>query len=318
MVDERADLVGFGLNTRLKGVGRVSTVVREGLRRALLEVLFRQTEFNRAISELIHSQDSELQALGATVRAQLEIQVSADERLEALERKLDRGVRDLDYASFAERFHGTPERRRERLSRYVARLQGCSEVIDAGCGRGEFLELLRDAGIAAVGVDSDLAMVARCRQLGLETIHRDVLLYLREQPEESHGGVFGAHLIEHLERGEIVELVRLAFSRLRPKGILVLETVNPECLLTYTDFYADFGHVAPVPPLALQWLAESCGFVSVEVEYSSPVPHEQRLVPMPAFAGEEPELAAFNRGLAAANDLLFGFQEYVLTARKPG
>ena len=87
-MDERADLVGFGLTSRLKGVGRASTALREALRRAMFQVLHRQTEHNRASDELIRSHEAQLEALGATVRAQLDIQAAADERLDALERRL--------------------------------------------------------------------------------------------------------------------------------------------------------------------------------------------------------------------------------------
>jgi 2-polyprenyl-3-methyl-5-hydroxy-6-metoxy-1,4-benzoquinol methylase len=269
------------------------------------------------------------------VSAQLEIQAAADERLDALERRLDlvevssaaaerrahreatrAGLTDLDHAGFTERFRGTTEEVRERQRMYVPRFSGLSDIVDAGCGRGEFLELLREAGIGAVGVDTDEAMVGRCRQLGLDVIHADVLDFLRRRPEESHGGVFAAHLVEHLGRGEVVELVRLAFSRLRPGGMLVIETFNPMCLLTYASFYDDFTRVAPVPPLALQWLAESCGFTSVECEYISPVAAEHQLSALPGSAGGQAAVEAWNRGVAAANELLFGFQEYALIARK--
>jgi SAM-dependent methyltransferase len=324
MVDERADLVGFALSSGLKGLGRVSTLVREGLRRALLEVLFRQSEFNRASGELIRSHEAQVRALGATARAQIGVQLDADERLNALEERLARvevaraGLADVDHLSFAASFCGTTEERRERLRRFLPRFEDRSEVLDAGCGRGEFLELLREANIGAVGVDTDQSMVTRCRSLGLEVIHDDVLHFLSERSEGSLGGIFAARLIEHLERGEIVELVRLTFSRLAPGGVLVVETVNPLCLSTYASFYGDFTRVAPVPPLAMQWLAESVGFVSVGIEYTSPVPDERKMTPLPASAGAGAEVEAFNRGVAAANELLFGFQEYALTAEKPG
>lgn len=318
-MDDRTDLVGFPLSSRLKGVGRIVTLAREALRRGLFEVFFRQTEFNRASGELIRGHDAELEALRASARAQVEIQADADERLDALEARLARpGLSDLEYLSFTERFGDTSEERRERLRRFVPRFEGRSEVIDAGCGRGEFLQLLKESGIVAVGVDRDGAMVARCRELGLDAVQGDIVEFLYGCSEGSRGGIFGGYLIEHLEREEIVELVRLAFSRLRPGGVLLLEAVNPLCLLTYAGFYADLTRVAPAPPLALQWLAESCGFVSVGVEYAGPVPEERKLMLLPKSAGEEVEVDAFNRGVAAANELLFGFQEYVLTAHKPG
>lgn len=332
-MEERADLVGFRLTSRLQVLGRASTVVREALRRALFQVLNRQSEFNRAAVELIRTHETQLEALGATVRAQLEIQASTDERVDTLERTSARlrpglaalergapraGLTGLERLAFAERLRGTNAEIREHQRRYIPRFSGRSEIIDAGCGRGEFLELLQEAGLAAVGVDSDEAMVSRCRELGLDVVNDDVLHFLRGCPNESQGGIFAAHLIEQLERAQIVELVRLAFARLRPGGLLVLETANPFCLLTYARFYSDFANVAPVPPQALQWLAESCGFDSAEIEYASPVPAEHKLTPLPASAAPGADVEAFNRGLAAANDVLFGFQEYALIASKPG
>ena len=335
-LDERADLVGFELTSRWKGAGRASAGLREGLRRAMLQVLHRQTEHNRASDELIRGHEAQLEALGATIRAQLDIQAAADERLEALERRLapvevnsvtlarkaaygvaHAALTDLDYAEFSERFGGTTEEIRERQRRYLPRFEGLSDVVDAGCGRGEFLELLREAAISAIGVDADEVMVCRCRRHGLDAIQGDAVQFLRGRPEESHGGIFAAHLVEHLEGGEVVTFVRLAFSRLRPGGALVIETVNPLCLLTYATFYGDFTRVRPVPPLALEWLAESCGFADVEIEYTSPVAAEHKLTPLPTTAGDEAAVEAFNRGLAVVNGLLFGCQEYALLARKP-
>jgi SAM-dependent methyltransferase len=319
LMGELADLVGFGLSSRLKGVGRVSSVVRGALRRGLFEVFFRQSEFNRISGEFVRDHEVQLDALGATVRAQLGLQLGAEERLDELERRLSRvevNSGDIDYLSLVERFYGGVEERREELRDFVPRFVGRSEVIDAGCGRGEFLELLREAGVPAVGVDRDEAMVGWCRGRGLDAVRGEVLEFLRGRAEGSLDGIFGGYLVEHLERGNVVELVRLAFSRLGPGGLLVLEAVNPSCLLTYAGFYGDLTRVAAVPPLALKWLAESCGFVSVGVEYAGPVPEAEKLRPLPDSAGEG-AVEAFNRGVAAANDLLFGFRAYVLTAQKP-
>jgi hypothetical protein len=177
--------------------------------------------------------------------------------------------------------------------------------------------LLREAGIGAVGVDRDEAMVDECRRLGLDASQDDALHFLHGRPESSHGGIFAAHLLEQLERAEIEEFVRLAFSRLRPGGVLVIEAVNPMCLVTHATYHDNFTRIGPVPPLALKWLTESCGFAPIEIDYFSPVPAEHKLRPLPASAGGEAEVEAFNRGVAAANDLLFGFQEYALVARKP-
>jgi SAM-dependent methyltransferase len=336
LLDERADLVGFALSSKRKGVGRASMALRESLRRAMFQILYRQSEHNGASGELIHSHEAQLQALGATIRAQLDIDGAVDERLDALEHRLaavevnsvalaraaareaERAARArVDYPRSTEWLRSATQEIPERQRRYVPYFAGRHEVVDIGCGRGEFLDLLREVSISPLGVDSDEEMVRRCRELGLDATHDDALQYLRGRPEGSHGGIFAGRLVEHLERAEVIELVRLAFSRLRRDGVFVVETVNPMCLLTHTTFYEDFTRTAPVPPLALKWLAESCGFAPVAIEYSSPTPDEYKLGPLPSSAGDKPEVEAFNRGLAAANNLLFGFQEYALVAHRP-
>ena len=111
LIDDRADLVGFGLSSRLKGLARVSTLVREGLRRVMLQVLFRQSEFNRASGELIRSHEEQLEALGATIRAQLDIHAGADERLDALEHRLAR--LEVNSAQLTRRPEGEAARNRD-------------------------------------------------------------------------------------------------------------------------------------------------------------------------------------------------------------
>lgn len=280
LMEDRADLVAFGLTSTLKGVGRASTTVRGALRRALLEVLHRQTEHNRASDELIRSHEAQLEALRATVRAQLEIQSAADERLGELEGRLTRVERkasgaplpDLDELAFADRFRGTRVEVRERQRRYLARFQGASDVVDLGCGRGEFLELLNEAGVRAVGVDRDEAMVARCRELGLNVSHDDALGYLREASDGSCGGIFAGRLVEHLAAAEIAELLELGIRRMRSGGGLVIETLNPMSPTVQATFFEDLTRVRPVPPGALEWLAESWGFAEVAIEFSAPGP----------------------------------------------
>ena len=336
LLEDRADLVGFALTSKLKGFGRASTALRESLRRALFQILYRQTEYNRASQAVIHGHELQLQALRATIRAQLEIEAAGGERLDALDRRLAavevtsipltrraareverRGRPRVEFPTSQDWARAGADEIRERQRRYVAQFAGRLEVVDIGCGRGQFLELLREAGIGALGVDSDPGMVRRCRELGLAVTHADAVHFLQGRPRESHGGIFAGHLLEHLDRDEVVELVRLAFSRMMPGGVLVVETVNPMSLHTHATFHEDLTRTGPVPPLALKGLAESCGFAPIDIEFSSPTPDEYKLKPLPSLAGDESEVEAFNQGIAAANDLLFGFQEYAMVAFKP-
>src|SRR6188472_231332 len=116
---------------------------------------------------------------------------------------------------------------RERQRPYVDDFRGAAPVLDVGCGRGEFLGLLREAGIEARGVDADADMVAFARGAGLDVVQADAVAYLEGLDDGSLGGVFAAQLVEHLPPAALLRLLQLAARKLRPGGLLVAETINP-------------------------------------------------------------------------------------------
>ncbi len=223
----------------------------------------------------------------------------------------------LDNLSFEDHFRGTEADIRERQRVYLEWFRTGGQVIDVGCGRGEFLELLRDAGIPAIGVDTDLDVVLACREKGLHVVHADVMEYLRTLPDASLGGIFAAQVVEHLEGPQIVVLVKLCHRKLQPGGVLVLETVNPTCLTVFAEsFYMDLTHVRPVHPAALQFVARTAGFGETTIHWSSPVDADVRLPPLPANGADAEAIERFNRAVARLNDLLYGYRDYAVIARK--
>ena len=150
----------------------------------------------------------------------------------------------------------------ERQAAYLDLFRGSpSKVVDLGCGRGEFLDLLRGAGIAAYGVDMSEAMVSACRQRALDARKEDILEHLASLPEGSLGGIFCAQVVEHLEPAGVIRFFELAWMALGEGGALVVETLNPRSLATFTNaLYVDLGHLRPLHPLTLSFLAESAGF----------------------------------------------------------
>jgi O-antigen chain-terminating methyltransferase len=178
-------------------------------------------------------------------------------------------------------------------------------VVDLGCGRGEFLTLLRDAGIEARGVDVDPDMVAYARGEGLEVEQTDAVACLDGLKNGSLGGIFAAQLVEHVPAPTLVRLLELASAKLRPGGVLVAETINPLSPLALRNYYADLTHAQPLVPETLELLARQAGFGTVELRYmNSP---DERLVE-PA----DPVIAANVRRL---NELLFGPLDYAIVAR---
>ena len=177
----------------------------------------------------------------------------------------------LDYASLAERFRGSEEYVREKQRFYLPFFAGRSDVLDLGCGRGEFLELMREAGVSARGVELSPELAGVCRSKGLEVDCGDLLERLPALADGSLGGVFAAHMVEHLPPERLPGLIRAAAAKLRPDGVLAIETPNPECLAIFaTHFYLDPTHVRPVPPGLLRFYMEESGLGRIEVHRLSP------------------------------------------------
>ncbi|MCC7176654.1 MAG: methyltransferase domain-containing protein [Bryobacterales bacterium] len=177
----------------------------------------------------------------------------------------------LDWLWFAERFRGSAEYVREKQRFYVPYFQDCGFVADLGCGRGEFLGLMREAGIQARGVDLSGECVALCRSLGLEAEKADLFEFLAGLPDAALDGVFSAQVIEHLPPERVPELIRLAAAKLRRGGLLALETPNPECLAALAvHFFLDPTHSRPVPAGLARFYMEECGFGGIEVHPLTP------------------------------------------------
>ncbi len=225
------------------------------------------------------------------------------------------------YLAFEDRHRGTREAIRERQRQYLACFPA-GPILDVGCGRGEFLELCREAGLEARGIDRDPAMVAVCREAGLAAEQADAFAYLAGLPDGALGGVFCAQVIEHLAPEAFLALVRLFHAKLRPGGVAVLETPNPACLSVFASaFYVDLTHVKPIHPEAAVFVLETVGFTDVQVRFVNPCPPDARLAPIPRQwymrRYEEVFIDAINDNLQRLNDLLWGAQDYAVIGRKP-
>ncbi len=178
---------------------------------------------------------------------------------------------DFDYTRFAFRFRGPEEHVRKTEEFYKPYFAGCRNVLDIGCGRGEFLDLMREMDIVARGIDLSGESIAQCRDKGLNAETADLFTYLGSDTIEEFGGIFASQLVEHLDPAKLPRMIGLCAASLRRGGVLAIETPNPGCLAIFaTYFYLDPTHTRPVPHQLLEFYMEEAGLGQIEVHELSP------------------------------------------------
>lgn len=207
------------------------------------------------------------------------------------------------YALFEERYRGGSDQIAQGQRFYLEFLKDVpGPILDAGCGRGEFLRLLRSAGAAGSGIESNPVAVEACRSAGLDVELGDAVERIAVRPPGSLGAIVAFQVVEHWPPAVTFRFLQGARRALAPGGVLIAETINPDSLRAMRAFYLDPTHVRPVPAETLRFLAEAAGFSDIRIEYRSPVPAAERLE----------DSSDDGRKL---NALLFGPQDYALIAR---
>jgi SAM-dependent methyltransferase len=214
-------------------------------------------------------------------------------------------ILDPLYLAFENQFRGTPEEIRERLLEYVPLIKNSGagvegrEILDIGCGRGEWLGIMKDESLLAKGLDLNHVLVEGCKEKGLIVEENDAISHLQTLPDNSLGAITSFHLIEHLNLDDRIKLFDESVRVLKPGGVALFETPNPRNLLVGScNFWADPTHLRPLYPETHQFLMEYRGFCNVELLFLHPHDEEQRLP-----EGEAPQLAArLNEVFSCARD----------------
>jgi O-antigen chain-terminating methyltransferase len=215
---------------------------------------------------------------------------------------------------FEEAFRGSRELLHDRYGDLADRFLEHGPVLDLGCGRGEFLELLVQRSIEARGVELDDALVRECRAHGLAVDRADAIGALEAAPDASLGGISLIQVVEHLSPQQTSELAPLAARVLRPGGRIVIETINPLSLFVFSHaLYLDPTHVRMVHPLYLEFLFREAGFREVALEWRS-VPGDD--IRLPAATAEGPQSEHLNAVIERLNEVLYGPQDYALIATR--
>ena len=297
----------------------------------------------QTITEYVDTKDRALG--GPELREQI---VLASERAMALKREVagltasqsgrpatsnQQPASDFSYVGFEDRFRGSQQSIRARLEDYVPLfansfppLQPSNDgyVLDIGCGRGELLSLLTEAGVPARGIDVNGEMVALCRERGFDAVQADALSHLESLPDASLAGLTAIQVVEHLEPAYLARFLEAAFHKLRPGAPIVLETINPACWMAFFEAYIrDLTHARPIHPDTLRFLVQASGFSSVDVQFRAPVSDSDRLdrvadttVPSHAPPALREAIAALNAHADKLNARLFSYMDYAVVGRR--
>ena len=281
-----------------------------------------QRVFNDSVLKLVDALSERADA-AAAAREQAERLVrELEERLARLERRRERRGSGVaapvtvaaqpaaaavpDYFAFESRMRGSVESIRERQRRYVEDFRDAAPVLDVGCGRGEFLALLREAGVEARGIDADCGHgCVRARRRVSTSSRQTSSSTSKRLDDASLGGIFMGQVVEHLPAATLVHALQLAAAKLRPGGVLVAETINPLSPIALRNYFADLTHAQPLVPETLELLARQAGFAESEIRFLNE-PAERLTEP------DDPVIAANVRRL---NELLFAPLDYALVAR---
>ena len=226
---------------------------------------------------------------------------------EQLETFADEGshVLDLLYASFEDEFRGSRQDIKDRFRVYLPILSDAGikgAIVDLGCGRGEWLEVLKEEGFEARGVEKNRAMIEQCRERALDVTESDAITYLQGLPRESLRAVTGFHFIEHMPFETLIKLLDEVVRVLKPGGLAIFETPNPENIMVSSyNFYLDPTHRNPLPGPMARFLLESRGLSRVRVMMLNPLEHK--------IEGEGELILRFN-------DLFFGPRDYAVVGQK--
>ena len=219
----------------------------------------------------------------------------------------------IDYFDFENHFRGSRKHIKKVQEIYLPYFENKHNVLDLGCGRGEFVELLASRGVRVRGVDLYDPYVQYCKMRNLPVEQGDAIKYLKA--ERSVDGIFLGQVVEHMEIEQIVELCTIAYEKLEKDCYLVMETPNPTTLAIYTEsFYRDPSHNRPVHPETLKYIVEKAGFSSVKILYteSSRMPYS-----IPEISEEkEGRLYEFDKAMKRVSDTLYGSQDYAVIAKK--
>lgn len=293
-------------NKGIKALGKggrvkafVKKVIKKCIRWYIMDMAEQQTYFNAYVLRAIQAEERILRIIQNDYKEYLQKDNECDD------------FSDSWYIKFEDEFRGESAVIRERMQQYIPLFAGMDHVLDLGCGRGEFLSLLKQENIRAKGVDINKKMVEECLEQQLDVYEDDAIHFLEQQEEETIDGIFSSQLVEHLKSTNVMKMLGLAYQKLKPGGICVIETVNPLSLGIFCyGFYLDPTHSCPIHPATLRFMAQSVGFFTENIYFINVFPEDYHF----KITDDMTEgVKAFAKKM---DEQMFGAQDYYIVCRK--
>lgn len=278
-------------------------------------IIHRQAVFNSYLTRILNSLAKRIERGGRETKYRLE-------RIEGVleSRKMEK--EEFPYFAFENKHRGSREEIKKRQSLYLEYFKGCQNVLDIGCGRGEFLESLKENNIGGYGIDIDEEMVSFCQKKGLNVQNGEGIAHLMWLENDSLDGIFMDQVIEHLQPRELAKIVKLSHEKLKGGTYFIAVTPNPISLVAGPSFYVDLTHTRPVHWETMQFILESDGFRNVRAKFVSPVPEDVSLDKVERKGRKKGESdfdelrETLNKNFEKLNNLIYAPRDYAIIAMK--
>lgn len=310
-------------------------LVHNEVKRYVDIMIGKQSEFNAHIMHILNGHTKDIDKMNdAIITINKDIDTKINDAVIAANKDIDIKIKDaiaketnssrydiLNYFLFEEKFRGNTEEIKNRQSMFLEYFKNSNNVLDIGCGRGEFLSLLKENGIGAKGIDINEDMILYCKKNNLDVEKVDVLSYLKLLKDKSLDGVFSGQVVEHLKPEQLTYIIKLCYDKMKYGTYFVAETVNPQCLYVFANsFYMDLSHVKPIHPETIKFLLESVGFRDIQFKFFSLCPETVRLnkfeINENTNSVEKANIEIMNKNVEKINSLLYGYQDYAVIAKK--
>lgn len=279
---------------------KVRNKIKEEVDLTINPIIKEQVNFNNNVFKVIQLLNSKNKMIGKNLK---------ENKKEIKKIRKENSPPQIDYLGFEEEYRGSQRIIKNNLKRFIDFFLDKKRVVDIGCGRGEFLELLKSKGINAEGIDIDNDMVEVCKNKGLKIKKLDAVSFLEKQKDNSLGGIFSSQVIEHMKPSYLHEFIKLSFKKLKKDSFFVAETLNPQSFYAFSHHYlTDLSHMVPLHFETMKFLLKSVGFKDVKIEFRGEVPKEERL--------KEVDDKLMNENVKKLNKLLYGWQDYAVIGKK--